>query len=50
MGSERLRQPTAMPGAEWFPQAKLNFAENLLRRRDERQALVSGAKISAKPN
>lgn len=40
MGSERLRQPTAMPGAEWFPQAKLNFAENLLRRRDERQALV----------
>ena len=40
MGSERLRQPTAMPGAEWFPQAKLNFAENLLRRREERQALV----------
>lgn len=40
MGSERLRQPTAMPGAEWFPHAKLNFAENLLRRRDERQALV----------
>lgn len=40
MGSERLRQPTAMPGVEWFPQAKLNFAENLLRRRDERQALV----------
>ncbi len=40
MGSERLRQPTAMPGVECFPQAKLNFAENLLRRRDERQALV----------
>ncbi|MEX2964416.1 acetoacetate--CoA ligase [Microbulbifer sp. TYP-18] len=29
-----------MPGAEWFPQARLNFAENLLRYRDERPALV----------
>lgn len=30
----------AMPGAEWFPQAKLNFAENLLKRRDDFPALV----------
>ena len=29
-----------MPGARWFPQARLNFAENLLRRRDEAAALV----------
>lgn len=29
-----------MPGAQWFPQAKLNFAENLLRYRDERTAIV----------
>ncbi|MEW5250543.1 acetoacetate--CoA ligase [Microbulbifer discodermiae] len=29
-----------MPGAEWFPQARLNFAENLLRYRDDRPALV----------
>ncbi|MFD1218473.1 acetoacetate--CoA ligase [Microbulbifer celer] len=29
-----------MPGAEWFPGAKLNFAENLLRYRDDRAALV----------
>ncbi|WP_323843791.1 acetoacetate--CoA ligase [Microbulbifer magnicolonia] len=29
-----------MPGAEWFPEAKLNFAENLLRYRDDRIALV----------
>ncbi len=29
-----------MPGAEWFPGARLNFAENLLRYRDERPALV----------
>lgn len=28
------------PGANWFPGARLNFAENLLRYRDERPALV----------
>ena len=27
--------------ARWFPQARLNFAENLLQRRDDRPALVS---------
>ncbi len=29
-----------MLGATWFPQARLNFAENLLRNRDESDALV----------
>ena len=29
-----------MPGAEWFPEARLNYAENLLRYRDEADALV----------
>jgi acetoacetyl-CoA synthetase len=29
-----------MPGADWFPGARLNFAENLLRYRDDRAALV----------
>jgi acetoacetyl-CoA synthetase len=29
-----------MPGARWFPEARLNFAENLLRRRDAEPALV----------
>ncbi len=29
-----------MPGAKWFPQARLNFAQNLLRRRDEGVAIV----------
>jgi len=29
------------PGAKWFPGARLNFAENLLKHRDERVALVS---------
>lgn len=30
-----------MPGAQWFPGATLNFAEHLLRYRDDRTALVS---------
>jgi acetoacetyl-CoA synthetase len=29
-----------MPGAKWFAGARLNFAENLLRYRDERPALI----------
>ena len=29
-----------MPGARWFPQARLNYAENLLRRRDDAPALI----------
>ena len=29
------------PGAQWFPNTRLNFAENLLRFRDERTAIVS---------
>jgi acetoacetyl-CoA synthetase len=30
-----------MPGTRWFPGMRLNFAENLLRWRDERPALIS---------
>jgi len=30
-----------MPGAEWFSAAKLNFAENLLRYRDDHIAIIS---------
>lgn len=30
-----------MPGANWFPGAELNFAENLLSSRDSREAVVS---------
>ncbi len=29
-----------MPGARWFPGARLNFAENLLKRRDDDDAIV----------
>ncbi len=35
-----LEDPAKMPGANWFPQARLNFAENLLRRADARDAIV----------
>ncbi len=31
---------TKMPGANWFQGAQLNFAENLLRRRDSKTALI----------
>ena len=30
-GTPILRNGDAMPGAQWFPEARLNFAENLLR-------------------
>jgi acetoacetyl-CoA synthetase len=35
-----LENGEAMPGAKWFSGAKLNFAENLLRHDDHRDALV----------
>ena len=31
---------TKFPGARWFPGARLNFAENLLRYRDDRLAII----------
>ena len=40
MGSVIALDREKMPGAKWFPEAKLNFAENLLRRRDDADALV----------
>jgi len=39
-GETVLEHGDRMPGARWFPQARLNFAENLLRRRDDSDALV----------
>jgi acetoacetyl-CoA synthetase len=35
-----LENPGAMPGARWFTGARLNYAENLLRRRDDTPALI----------
>src|ERR1700704_1032693 len=39
-GHEVVVDRNHMPGARWFPDARLNFAENLLRRRDDGTALV----------
>ena len=40
-GERVLSNPTKMPGAEFFPDAHINFAENLLRRRDKATAIIS---------
>ncbi|MCS6878988.1 MAG: acetoacetate--CoA ligase [Geminicoccaceae bacterium] len=37
---EVLVDPDAMPGARWFVGARLNFAQNLLRRRDATPAIL----------
>jgi acetoacetyl-CoA synthetase len=39
MGARRLVDADRMPGATWFPDARLNFAENLLRGRDDSLAI-----------
>ena len=39
-GETVIENPDAMPGARFFPEARLNFARNLLRRRDDGQAIV----------
>ena len=39
-GAVILKDGDKMPGAQFFPQARLNFAENLLRRRDDGVAII----------
>ncbi|MBK8249668.1 MAG: acetoacetate--CoA ligase [Gemmatimonadetes bacterium] len=39
--AERMAPPDPVLGPTWFPEARLNFAENLLRFSDDRPALVS---------
>jgi len=39
-GTTTVRNLDQLPGARWFPEAQLNFAENLLRFRDDQPALV----------
>jgi acetoacetyl-CoA synthetase len=39
-GARLLEDAGMMPGAQFFPDARLNFAENLLRRSDDADALV----------
>ena len=36
-GNRALKNPGQMPGARWFPDARLNYAENLLRRNDAKE-------------
>jgi acetoacetyl-CoA synthetase len=38
--SQVIDDLSKMPGAKWFPGARLNFAENLLRYRDDRHAII----------
>ncbi len=38
VGPRAVEQFERMPGASWFPDASLNFAENLLRYRDDQMA------------
>ncbi len=35
-----VKSPELIPGAQWFADSRLNFAENLLRYRDDRLALI----------
>jgi acetoacetyl-CoA synthetase len=39
-GAPTVADRDKLPGARWFPNARLNFAENLLRRRDDSPAMV----------
>ena len=39
-GERVLVDKHLMPGAQWFPDARLNFAENLLRRDDDGAAII----------
>ena len=39
-GDTLLIDRDRMPGARWFPEARLNFAENLLRKRDRSPAII----------
>jgi acetoacetyl-CoA synthetase len=40
VGLDRMAPPDPQAGPRWFTGARLNFAENLLRRADEQEALV----------
>jgi acetoacetyl-CoA synthetase len=39
-GDVAIENPDRMPGARFFPDARLNYAENLLRRRDDATAII----------
>ena len=39
--ADTIKGPDRMPGTEWFAGARLNYAENLLRYRDDRTAIIA---------
>ncbi len=43
-----IDDPTKMPGARWFTGSRLNFAENLLRYRDDQIALIFRGEASVR--
>ena len=47
-GTVALADGDKMPGAQFFPEAQINFAENLLRRRDDSDAMVFWAEDKVK--
>jgi len=46
-GERTLVDGDRMPGSRWFPDARLNFAENLLRYRDHRTAIIFHSETGA---
>ncbi|WP_448205008.1 acetoacetate--CoA ligase [Azospirillum sp. sgz302134] len=48
LGSVALKDGDKMPGAQWFPEAKLNYAENLLAGAPEAEAVVFWAEDKQK--
>ncbi len=47
-GGERMAPPGAAGAARWFPEARLNFAENVLRRRDDAPAIIAWDETGAR--
>ena len=39
--ADRIRGPDRMPGTEWVPGARLNYAANLVQRRDDHPAIIA---------
>ena len=48
VGGTRMAPPDATHGPRWFTETRLNFAEHLLRRRDDGTAIVSGNEQGAR--
>ena len=45
VGGDRMAPPDPICGPRWFDGARLNYAENLLRFRDDREALVAWSEL-----